>query len=65
MTLKERLPHLPQNFTPSAKRALQLAQATMQGIMLEYGEPPLRPLPPIPDGDGWLLDASRSGFNCA
>ena len=63
MTLNERLPHLPQNFTPWAKRALQLVQATMPGITLDFGAPLL--LPPVPDGDGWLLDTSRNGFNCA
>jgi len=29
------LPHLPQNFTPSANRELQLAQATMPGMTLD------------------------------
>jgi hypothetical protein len=31
----DRPPHLPQNFTPSAKRELQVAHATIPGIMLE------------------------------
>ena len=34
-TTKERLPQRPQNFTPSAKRELQLEQATIPGITLE------------------------------
>jgi len=62
ITLKARLPHLPQNFTPWAKRALQFVQTTMPGITLDCGEPPLLS---APDGDGWLLDASRRDVNCA
>ena len=45
------LPHRPQNLTPSAKREWQFAQATMPGITLDAGEPPV--LAPC-DGDGWL-----------
>ena len=33
--VKERPPHRPQNFTPSAKRELQVMHATMPGIRLE------------------------------
>lgn len=44
-------PQRPQNLTPSAYLALQFAQATMPGIKLEYGDPPV--LVPS-DGDGWL-----------
>jgi hypothetical protein len=48
--MNERLPHRPQNFTPSANFDLQLEHATMPGIMLD----PV-PLLPVPcDGDGWL-----------
>ena len=65
MILKERLPHLPQNFTPCAKRALQLVQATMPGITLDCGEPLLLLPPPVSEVDGWLLAAPRSGFSCA
>jgi len=34
-TANERLPHRPQNFTPSAKREWQFVQATMPGMTLE------------------------------
>ena len=64
MIVKERLPHFPQNLTPSAKRALQFVQATMPGIKLDCAAPPLL-LPPVPDGDGWLLDALFRGLSCA
>jgi hypothetical protein len=48
--MNERLPHRPQNFTPSANFDLQLEHATMPGIMLD----PV-PLLPVPcEGDGWL-----------
>ena len=47
---KDRFPHLPQNFTPSANRALQFEQATIPGIRLD-----LVPLLLLPcDGEGWL-----------
>ena len=42
-TAKDRPPHRPQNFTPSAKREWQFVQATMPGMTLEWI--PLLPLP--------------------
>ena len=41
--VNERPPHRPQNFTPSAKRELQVMHATIPGIRLEWT--PLLPLP--------------------
>ena len=52
----ERLPHRPQNFTPSANREPQFEQATMPGIRLEFT--PLLLLPC--DGDGWLAGVRAS-----
>ena len=46
----ERPPHRPQNFTPSAKRELQVEHATIPGITLECIPPLLLPC----DGEGWL-----------
>ena len=57
---KFRLPHRPQNFTPSANRELQFEQATMPGIRLECT--PLLLLPC--DGEG-LLPASVIDLSCA
>jgi hypothetical protein len=55
------LPHLPQNFTPSANRELQFVQATIPGITLDAAAPLL--LVPC-EGDGWL-EAPCAGRNCA
>jgi len=48
--VKEPLPHRPQKRTPSANREWQFEQATMPGIKLETGEPPLLPC----EDEGWL-----------
>jgi hypothetical protein len=49
--MNEPLPHRPQNLTPSAKREWQLAHATIPGIMLDCGDPPV--LVPCEEV-GWL-----------
>ena len=48
----ERPPQRPQNFAPSANRELQVVQATIPGIMLDWPALPLL-LAPC-EGDGWL-----------
>ena len=57
---KERFPHRPQNFTPSAKRELQFEQATTPGMRLECTPPLLLPC----EGEGWL-PASFTGLRVA
>ncbi len=49
--MNEPLPQRPQNLTPSANLEWQLEHATMPGITLDGGDPPV--LDPS-DGDGWL-----------
>ncbi len=57
ITAKERFPQRPQNFTPSAKRALQFVQRTIPGIKLDFAVP-------VCEDEGWLFD-SRRDFNFA
>ena len=52
ISLNERFPQRPQNFTPSANLELQFVQATIPGIRLEGAA--LLLLPPSCDGEGWL-----------
>jgi hypothetical protein len=47
-TTKDLFPQRPQNLTPSAKRELQVEQATIPGITLEWIPPLLLPC----DGEG-------------
>ena len=49
--VNEPLPHRPQNRTPSANLEPQFEHATISGITLDGGEPPV--LLPC-DGEGWL-----------